>query len=256
MTLATLAVRIYGAAARVIPFDREPFRSLFTAAYFTYKRYEDPFAALIGRQPHLFRHGHVLDIGANIGYTTLLFARVVDPPFLVHAVEPHPGCAEMLRKNSERSRFHERIRVHAAAAGAAAGTATLAMNRFHPADHRIMSHPNATDSVVVELMTADTLIGGEPVAFVKIDVQGFELEVSRGMTAILDVNRNVAVAVEYVPAALRDQGVDPRSLLDFYAARGFSFHFFEGGVLRGTSAAEIEGSVRDDDYANILCLRR
>ncbi len=250
MSLAELAVWAYGAAARVIPFEREPFRSLFNAAYFAYKRFEDPFAALIEARPELFRGGHIIDAGANIGYTALLFARAVSNPFVVHAIEPHPGCAEMLRRNVERSGLRERIRVHAAAAGGVAGTAKLRVNRFHPADHRI-----ADEGVEVPLVRVDDLVGGEPVRFVKIDVQGYELEVSRGMRGILDTNRTIAVAIEYAPSALEEQGVAPQSLLDFYSERDFGLWPLIGSELRETTAAKIAATIQGEQYVNLLCLR-
>ncbi|HSP16261.1 MAG TPA: FkbM family methyltransferase [Thermoanaerobaculia bacterium] len=255
MSLASVAVRLYGAAARIVPFERESFRSLFSAAYFANKRFEDPFAALIAARPDLFLGGNVLDIGANIGYTALLFARAVRPPFVVHALEPHPGCATTLRRNVERSPLRDRVSVHAVAAGATPGSARLSVNRYHPGDHRIVSPSSTAESLDVAMVRADDLIGGQPVAFAKIDVQGFELEVSRGMTAILDANPNIAVAFEYAPAALRNYGVDPQSLLDFYVERGFSLNLLDCGRVRETTASQISGFIRGENYSNILCLR-
>src|SRR5690242_12041412 len=64
-------------------------RWLFTSSYNLYKRYlEDPFHALAGRHPELFRGGHILDIGANIGYTSMVFARAIEPAYRVYSFEP------------------------------------------------------------------------------------------------------------------------------------------------------------------------
>ena len=49
-------------------------RRAFVGSYFLYKRWlEDPFAALVRLRPGLFRGGHVLDVGANVGYTAAVF---------------------------------------------------------------------------------------------------------------------------------------------------------------------------------------
>ena len=83
--IANAAARLYGATAGLIPFDREPFSTLYSAAYFAYKRFEDPFAKLMAQRPELFEGGAIIDAGANIGYTSLLFAK----RGRVHAFEPH-----------------------------------------------------------------------------------------------------------------------------------------------------------------------
>src|ERR1700730_17989382 len=50
-------------------------RKAYVFAYFQYKKlFEDPFWNLAQRQPHIFRDGDILDIGANIGYTACVFA--------------------------------------------------------------------------------------------------------------------------------------------------------------------------------------
>src|ERR1035438_5265855 len=61
----------------------------FLALYFLYKRHlEDPFARLLRGYPSLLRGGSVLDVGANIGYTALLFSKAIDSGFRVYAFEP------------------------------------------------------------------------------------------------------------------------------------------------------------------------
>ena len=56
---------------------------------FLYKKlFEDPFWNLVRRQPKLFQNGDVLDIGANIGYTSAVFAGALKPDSKVYAFEP------------------------------------------------------------------------------------------------------------------------------------------------------------------------
>ena len=55
-------------------------RGIFTFAYFQYKKHiEDPFDGFAKRYPHLFHGGHIVDVGANIGYCSTLFSSVLDP---------------------------------------------------------------------------------------------------------------------------------------------------------------------------------
>src|SRR5688572_22445917 len=85
--------RTIGSKVLSQPFLERP----FIAFYFLYKRYlEDPFARLLQDHPTLLHHGSVLDIGANVGYTTTLFAQFVDTKSRVYAFEPEKTNARIL----------------------------------------------------------------------------------------------------------------------------------------------------------------
>lgn len=240
--IASFGVRLYGAAARMLPLEREPLRTLYSRAYFAYKRLEDPFAALLRTYPNLLRGGNVVDAGANIGYTALLFARHIDPEFRVHAFEPDALAFAMLARNTRGAR----VFAHEQALGATSGAARLWHNDAHPADHRIVPEdgPNVR---VVNMTTIDDVLGDAPVSFVKIDVQGYELEVSRGMTRVLAANPQIAVALEY--------GIAGRDLLAFYRERGFSFALIERGRLAAADEAAIDARAAKEEYVNVLCRR-
>src|SRR5262245_3574634 len=107
---------------------------LFVSAYFLYKKYlEDPFDGLICRYPQLFQGGHILDVGANIGYSTSLFSRVVAPDKCVFAFEPEPFNFALLR-HVIRTRATDRVIAIPAAVGAVEGEIRLRLNPRHHGD--------------------------------------------------------------------------------------------------------------------------
>ena len=66
-----------------------PARRAYERVYAQYKRHvEDPFYNLTRRHPEFFTGGHIIDVGANIGYTAGVFATVIQPGFRVWAFEP------------------------------------------------------------------------------------------------------------------------------------------------------------------------
>jgi FkbM family methyltransferase len=258
--IANLAVRLYGLAARIIPFDREPFASTYSALYFAYKRaFEDPFASLAGTRPELFRGGDVVDAGANIGYTALLFARFCDADANVHAFEPDPANVEKLTRNVARSAAGKRIRVRHAALGAEKGRVSLWHNAGHPGDHRVLTPGISSRSgkiVEVDLVSIDDEVF-RPVCFVKVDVQGYEVEVSRGMQRTLAENETIVVALELMPLALREAGATPEELLEFYSSRGFHLHRLAGdGRVEVATPGDLLRDAEKNEYVNILCARR
>lgn len=228
-------------------FRRPAADPLFLAAFFAYKRFvEDPFAALVRARPELFRGGDILDIGANAGYTARVFARAMSPGTRVHAFEPEPVNLRRLRHAVD-----ERVVVYPVAAGARDGAIELAVSETHPGDHRVAVAREERSVVQVPMRTIDSFdFAG--VTFIKIDVQGYELEVSRGMTRTLERSPGVAVAFEYAPADMRRFGYEPDELLDFYRSRGFRLHLLAHDATLsdfGENAAEGRG------YVDVLALR-
>ena len=237
---------------------------VFQRGYFAYKRLvEDPFAKLAAARPELFGGGEVIDVGANIGYTACLFARALEAPHRVHAFEPEERNFRWLEHAIERAGLTERVDAHRAAVGAREGTIDLWHNAAHHGDHRI-----ATDALravrdeptqSVPLTTVDAYvasIGSPPIAFIKIDVQGYEPEVLRGMRETLAANPRVHVAVEMMPSALEELGFPADEFLhDLAAALPHTAILERDGRLRDADIAAITHACQDSElhYVDLVC---
>jgi len=239
-------------------------RRVFNRAYFAYKRqFEDPFHQLTLRQPQLFKGGDVLDIGANIGYTAMVFARAVDPGRRVYAFEPASENVRSLRATIASAGLENAVIPVHTAIGDRIGDADLALNEFHPGDHRVQtgapSLANRRASERVRLTTVDAAVDEwriDRVAFIKIDVQGYELRVCEGMTRTLETNPQAAVAVEYAPQALTDAGDSPSALLSFFSDRRFVAHRLERrGGLAPIDMGSFADSPLTSEYVDLLFTR-
>ena len=154
-------LRAYALAHRTGLLNTSLGDALFSRAYFVYKRFEDPHEALIRAHPEIFRGGHAIDVGANIGYTTVLFARAIDDGFKVFALEPEEENFARLERNLKRHRVADRVVARRAAAGAASGAIGLRVNPLHHGDHQV--DPAGTS---VPMVSLDEFPG--PIRFVKI----------------------------------------------------------------------------------------
>lgn len=137
---------------------------------------------------------HVADIGANFGLISLLLARLVGPTGKVHAFEPNPALAAILGRSISRNNFDNVVtypfglgrvpaemilRVPAGNLGAASLVRASAICR---------------DSLHVIVKPLDEVFDDSErtrLGVVKIDVEGFELEVLKGAVATLQSSRPV-----------------------------------------------------------------
>jgi FkbM family methyltransferase len=131
---------------------------------------------------HYLRPGDVFyDVGANVGSYSMLAAVA---GARVHAFEPSPGTASILRRNIDANRLDGRVVVHECALGSESGEAI--MSRETDTTNHILAEGEAagcTDRVAVQ--TLDSIFDDQFSSIVKIDVEGFESEVLKGSTLAL-----------------------------------------------------------------------
>jgi FkbM family methyltransferase len=238
---------------------------LFVSSYFLYKRrLEDPFFALTQRHPELFRSGHILDIGANIGYCSTVFAAALAGGYRVFAFEPEPANFGMLQDVIASRDLSGSVVPVQAAAGESDGEIDLWLNEGHHADHRILTDrfrssiaAPAQAVVAVPEVSIDGFLEservGEPIAFIKIDVQGYELPVCLGLQRTLSRWPDCTVALEYMPEAITTLGFAPQDLLDWIDRQGFNVYTLrqDGGFSHGWPEGKVERG-----YADLLLSRR
>jgi FkbM family methyltransferase len=130
------------------------------------------------------------DVGANVGFFSVLAARAVGAGGRVLAFEAVPDNADCVTANAERNGFGQ-LAVHAVAVGDQTGTATLNLAR-HPGGAVLASAgapPDAAGTIEVPVVVLDDLIerGELPVPdLVKVDVEGAEEAVVAGLRRTLE----------------------------------------------------------------------
>lgn len=254
----------YALARRSGLLERAWFRRVYAQAYFAYKRrLEDPFAALLARRPEVARGGSVVDVGAHIGYTAAVFSAALDAGRRVFAFEPDAANAALLAENLAPEIALGRVVPVVAAVGSVSGSAELVRSAVHPGDHRI-ARPGAPaldgrERVSVPLVSLDDFFEErepETLALVKVDVQGFEIEVCRGMARLLERQRVPWIAIEHAPAESRALGFEPELALEFLRQRGYSLQLLrrDGGV-EPWPTSHAEAVLARRGYVDLLCGR-
>jgi len=186
-----------------------------------------------------------VDVGAHVGYYTLLAAKLVGPGGKVYAFEPSPRVYRALEQNLARNDVTNVTALNVAA-GAGCSTGTLyelaeGSSGNSSLSPRLLDSPHGGTadeyvSVEVEICAADSRVPPEEltrVRMIKIDVEGYEVEALRGVERILAAGSPIAVIVElspdwsldppapFVEDLCRRHGLTPYRLVNEYSLDGY-----------------------------------
>ena len=177
----------------------------------------------------------VYDLGAHIGYFSLVLSRCVGPSGQVFAFEPDPANQRALMRNLETNRATN-VKVVPKVVADTSGSVVFAAFDFSSVSH-IATQRTPDDARLIDLpsISLDDFVyreGNPPPAAIKIDVEGAEPRVLAGAERLLRDARPVVV-VE----------VSPRTVAA--VERRFSNLGYRSSVLGGDSRRLVEAGVGD-----------
>jgi len=185
--------------------------------------YYEPFITEIVKK-NIKKGDVVLDIGAHIGYYTLLFARLVGEKGKVYAFEPDPENFALLKKNVEVNGYRNVV-LEQKAVSDNPGTLKLHLGG-RSAHHSIYKNMYSCNrSVNVKSVRLDDYI--DTVNFIKIDVEGAEYSAFKGMQSILRKNKKLRMITEMVPLFLKNIGVTPSEFVQLLTDTGLSLYLID-----------------------------
>lgn len=163
----------------------------------------------------VLRNSHtVIDIGANFGVMTCLFARLA-PTSKVFAIEPHPQTAQSLYRNVCTNNISN-ASCHRFAIGKSEGHVNFT-SHSSPASNRIAEADYSGATINVPQTTLSTFCenhGINQIDFLKIDVEGAELDVINGAEPLLRRRAIAMGLIEICPGTVARVGVTIDDLID------------------------------------------
>jgi len=202
----------------------------------------------------------VADIGANIGYYTLQFARKVGSRGHVYAFEPDPQNFFLLKKNIEVNGYKNVTPVQMAVSDVS-GVIRLYLSSENKGDHRIFESDESRSSVEIQSTLLDDYFRGSEnkIDLIKMDVQGAEYRALMGMQGVLSRNPGIVLVTEFWPYGLIQSNADPKAYLDLLLSHGFKLLEIreDGDVTKKVEAAELLVRLKDKigDSTNLFCSR-
>jgi FkbM family methyltransferase len=196
-----------------------PSRDLAQAIYLGQGELPEPGTRAVVRH-FLSEGGTLVDVGANLGLFTLVGGRTVGPKGRVIAIEPTPETADCLRQTIWINGLSQQAEIHQVAAGRRDGSMRLHIGAT--SSWNSLLDQGGGDSIEVLVRTVDSLVGDRPVQVVKIDVEGWELAVLEGMSALIARSPDLIVILEYGIEHIVRAGVTPEAWLAAATKNGFS----------------------------------
>ena len=163
-----------------------------------------------------------IDIGAHVGYYTLLASRLVGEPGIVHAFEPDSENFAILEKNIKAAGCVNVFPMNAAVS-TRTGMANLYVNPKNSGDNRLFYPEADWRKVQVETICLDDFFSAYSgrIDFVKCDAQGHEPSILRGAREMLGRFPGMKMLMEYFPLGIRQNGDDPKMFLSEIENLGF-----------------------------------
>lgn len=200
----------------------------------------------------LIRKGDcVADIGANFGYYTTFFSKLVNDEGCVYSIEPIPLTFDILSNNTKKLNLSN-VQVFNVAVSDNTGTGIMEIpkyqtggNNFYQArliDQSQQGKSSNRYSVSTETLDAMFIQNDTPISFIKIDVEGHELNVINGALALLQ-RFKPAMYIE-VSENPDEQQSSAGLLFKQLAQLDYSPYLCEERKLRRRS----EGDVRNDYF--------
>jgi len=216
---------------------------------FIHRNWEPQVGSVICR---LLQPGDVfIDVGANIGYFSLLAANLVGKSGKVIAFEPLPPLVEQIKRSADVN-VHNWLTVVPKALGDRPGCMELAISDINIGGSSLVSADSDKRTVSVDVSTLDAeLAAVKKVDLIKVDVEGFEYEMLQGARQVLS-DFKPAVILEFSPHFYKKRNStmakDIATLLQGY---GYQFTILQTGEKINNVDQLL--SVVGDKQVDLLC---
>jgi 23S rRNA U2552 (ribose-2'-O)-methylase RlmE/FtsJ len=142
---------------------------------------------------------HVIDLGASVGYYTLLLAKLVGKNGKVYSFESNPEKISILEKNIHLNNYQNIILIQ-----------------------KFVSNKSTTNSGIQSIALDDYFQQSNSINLIKMDIEGAEVQAIEGMKQLLENNQNIKIITEFHTSELREEGADPKEFLNKLRQFGFS----------------------------------
>ena len=205
-----------------------------------------------------------LDIGANIGYFSVLASHLLGKEGIVYAFEPEIENYKLLLANSTLN-GKINIRCFQTALSDEDTLGFLYLNEENLGDHQLFPVEEQREKIEVTIRKGDSLLLAmtSRVHFIKIDTQGAEFHVLSGLSKLIEQSLpELVLLLEFWPRGLRQAGVSGLQLLELLSRFDLAFYILKAGLLIPISRKILRQWIDitnldplSDGFLNLICAR-
>lgn len=194
---------------------------LYRPVYFLWKQYRDRELIKFLKK-HVKPGMTVVDVGANIGFYSVLFSKLVGEKGSVHSFEPDSNNFRHLASNTRK---RKNVFINNAAVSDKSGK--IKLYRFGSnVEHQTYDNGEGKDYTEINCIALDDYFRkGESIGFIKTDTEGYDYFVVNGMKEIIKRQKNLVLTTEFWPWGLTKAGVDPKAFILQLKELGFDVTF-------------------------------
>ena len=142
----------------------------------------------------------ILEIGANVGYYVLLEAKLLEGQGKIYAIEPVAENLNLLKRNLELNNISSLAEVYHLAVSDKKGEFPLYIANESNTHSMVEPQEKGRDSINIKTTTVDDFLEGkDKVDFIRMDVEGYECEIIKGMAGILQKDYPLKMFIELHP---------------------------------------------------------
>ncbi len=187
----------------------------------------------------------VVEAGANIGYYALMESRLIGKKGIVYAVEPSPKNFENLNRNIKLNKITN-MKTYQLAIGDKIGKAKMNISPYSNLSSLVkQKNRRITKTIEVKVTTMDNFLKGKRHPnFIRMDVEGYEYNILKGMKGILKSKKPMKIFIELHPHIMKKKQT-------IYVLEILKKHGFETRkVIRSVTVAEMKVMAREQyDYS-------
>lgn len=221
-----------------------------------YGYWEKGLTDLVGR---IIKPGMTaIDIGAHIGYYSVLFSQLVQPGGKVFSFEPEPYNFSLLKKNIEINKINNCI-IENKAISDIDNKLKLYLDPDNFGGHSATSRGNPNNFIEVEALPLDDYFKDKDthVDFIKIDIEGGEYSALDGAKDIIRKNPDLIMVLELNPEQMNVSKISPGSFLKKIRSHGFQISIVDhkSGNLNKLENDQDIIDACTNGLVNLLCSR-
>ena len=199
----------------------------------------------------------IIDVGANIGYYTLLFARLVGSDGKVYSFEPDPRNCKLLEKNVNENNY-KNIILEKKAVSDKTEKCKFYLHEDTVGNSIQESNAKLHSEIEIESVALDDYFETKSLNpdFIKIDIEGYEFNALKGMELFLKSNNKVQIMLEYNPKTKDVYDIEPLKVFDFLDEFCFKFKDLNSMSTGFMTADEVKKKyVNANKLTNFICVK-